>query len=63
VFPAGDLGLRRSIELIDELAEMPTIPKAAKRALVWRPYRSYAAKYLWLHYGSAPAAAKRLTSR
>jgi DNA-3-methyladenine glycosylase II len=54
VFPAGDLGLRRGIELIDTLTEMPTIPEAGRRALVWRPYRSYAAKYLWLHYGAAP---------
>jgi DNA-3-methyladenine glycosylase II len=54
VFPAGDLGLRRGIELIDELIQMPTVPEAAQRALGWRPYRSYAAKYLWLHYGSAP---------
>jgi DNA-3-methyladenine glycosylase II len=59
VFPAGDLGLRRGIELIDELAEMPRIPAAAQRALGWRPYRSYAAKYLWLHYGSMPQ--KRVT--
>jgi DNA-3-methyladenine glycosylase II len=54
VFPAGDLGLRRGIESIDELTEMPSVPEAAERALGWRPYRSYAAKYLWLHYGSAP---------
>jgi len=53
VFPAGDLGLRRGIELLYALREMPSIPAAAERALGWRPYRSYAAKYLWLHYAGA----------
>lgn len=52
VFPAGDLGLRRGIELIDARPSMPSIEQAAGRALSWRPYRSYAAKYLWLHYGT-----------
>jgi DNA-3-methyladenine glycosylase II len=55
VFPAGDLGLRRGIESLYALREMPTIPEAAERALAWRPYRSYAAKYLWLHYAAADA--------
>jgi DNA-3-methyladenine glycosylase II len=53
VFPAGDLGLRRGIESLYELPALPSIPDAANRALAWRPYRSYAAKYLWLHYAAA----------
>ena len=53
VFPAGDLGLRRAIESLCALRELPNIPEAAERALAWRPYRSYAAKYLWLHYAAA----------
>jgi len=53
VFPAGDLGLRRGIESLYALREMPSIPDAAERALAWGPYRSYAAKYLWLHYAAA----------
>jgi len=53
VFPAGDLGLRRGIESLYALREMPSIPEASERALAWRPYRSYAAKYLWLHYAAA----------
>ncbi len=53
VFPAGDLGLRRGIERLYALREMPSIPAAAERAVAWRPYRSYAAKYLWLHYSAA----------
>lgn len=53
VFPAGDLGLRRAVALLYALRGMPTIPEAAARAHDWRPYRSYAAKYLWLHYHAA----------
>jgi DNA-3-methyladenine glycosylase II len=53
IFPAGDLGLRRGIESLYALREMPRIAEAAERALAWRPYRSYAAKYLWLHYAAA----------
>jgi DNA-3-methyladenine glycosylase II len=59
VFPAGDLGLRRGIELIDALRSMPSIREAAERALVWQPYRSYAAKYLWLHYSSKTTIQQR----
>jgi DNA-3-methyladenine glycosylase II len=31
IFPAGDLGLRRSIQLIDTLNRMPSVPDAARR--------------------------------
>lgn len=55
VFPAGDLGLRRGIESLYALNEIPSVPEAARRALAWSPYRSYAAKYLWLHYARAGA--------
>ena len=50
VFPAGDLGLRRGIERLDALPAIPTVREAAERALAWQPYRSYAAKYLWLSW-------------
>ena len=39
-FPAGDLGLLRSISLDDEC-------ELARRAEAWRPWRAYAAMYLW----------------
>lgn len=46
VWPPGDLALDRAI---DEL-----LPEAqrenAKQGLLWRPYRSVAAEYLWHHY-------------
>lgn len=56
VFPAGDLGLRRGLELIDGRPTLPSISEAAQRALAWRPHRSSAAKYLWLRYGARTPA-------
>jgi DNA-3-methyladenine glycosylase II len=53
VFPAADIGLRRGIERLDGLDHLPTIADAAARAQRWRPYRSYAAKYLWMSYALA----------
>src|SRR5579875_2349931 len=41
IFPAGDLGLRRGIELLDGLTAIPSIAEARRRGLRWRPYRSY----------------------
>ncbi len=53
VFPAGDMGLRRALVRLDGLIELPGVADAAQRALAWRPYRSYAAKYLWNSYAAA----------
>jgi len=52
VFPAGDMGLRRAIVSLDDLPRLPTVAEAGQRAVAWRPYRSYAAKYLWNHYAA-----------
>jgi AraC family transcriptional regulator, regulatory protein of adaptative response / DNA-3-methyladenine glycosylase II len=43
-FPAGDLALLRSISKHDPLM---TKAKLAERAEMWRPWRAYAAMYLW----------------
>jgi AraC family transcriptional regulator, regulatory protein of adaptative response / DNA-3-methyladenine glycosylase II len=43
-FPTGDLALLRSIERHDPAITKSTL---AKRAENWRPWRSYAAMYLW----------------
>jgi len=43
-FPAGDLGLRRAL-LRGRLASAREL---AARAEAWRPWRAYAAMYLWM---------------
>ncbi len=43
-FPAGDLGLRKAIS---NGQDMIGIADLRKRAETWRPWRSYAAIYLW----------------
>jgi AraC family transcriptional regulator, regulatory protein of adaptative response / DNA-3-methyladenine glycosylase II len=49
-FPASDLGLLRALSLTRE-------SDLIKRADAWRPWRSYAAMYLWQATASAPEAA------
>ena len=44
-FPASDLGLRRAAAAN---GERPTAAELAVRAETWRPWRAYAAMYLWL---------------
>ena len=55
VFPAGDMGLRRALVRLDDLPDLPSVAAAGERALAWRPYRSYAAKYLWSDYSESGA--------
>jgi DNA-3-methyladenine glycosylase II len=47
VFPAGDIGLRTAVARLDGLDSTPAVTRAADRATIWTPYRSYAAAYLW----------------
>lgn len=53
VFPAGDIALRKSLATLDGLPATPSISAVEHRALAWRPYRSYAAAYLWRAYAGA----------
>ena len=39
-FPSGDLGLLRALEL-------KSVRELERRAEAWRPWRAYAAMYLW----------------
>ncbi len=48
-FPAGDLGLMRAAQdLLGTVSEKDLL----KRAERWRPWRAYAALYLWTHYAA-----------
>ncbi len=45
-FPASDLGLRKAVAAIEK-GDIPTAAQLERRAERWRPWRSYAAMYLW----------------
>ncbi len=45
VFPVGDLGVRKGMEAL--FGEEMSREEMTERAERWRPYRSYAALYLW----------------
>ena len=44
-FPASDLGIMKALQMGDT---RPTVKQVAARAEAWRPWRAYAAIYLWL---------------
>ena len=48
VFPVEDLGIRRGMELL--YGEDLTRAEMVETAEAWRPYRSYASRYLWRAY-------------
>jgi DNA-3-methyladenine glycosylase II len=47
VLPAGDLGIRRAVQLAYGLPEMPTEREVRQLGEAWRPYRSLATAYLY----------------
>ncbi len=47
VISGGDLGIRKAIQLLDGLTEMPTPDEVVERGERWRPHRSLASIYLW----------------
>lgn len=47
VWPVDDLGIRKAIQRMDGLAELPSAKAIAMRGEVWCPYRSVASWYLW----------------
>jgi DNA-3-methyladenine glycosylase II len=48
VFPVEDLGVRRGMEQV--CGRELTRPEMRECAEAWRPYRSYASRYLWRAY-------------
>ncbi len=47
VLPVGDLGLKKGIQKMYSLSELPEKEEMEKIAQKWRPYRSVATWYLW----------------
>ncbi len=50
IWPAADVALMEAARDLLGLAERPTIKQMGPLAEPWRPYRTYAARLLWLHY-------------
>jgi DNA-3-methyladenine glycosylase II len=47
VLPVGDLGLKKGIQRLYSMKELPEKEQMEKIAEKWRPYRSVATWYLW----------------
>ena len=47
VLPVGDLGLRKGVQLMFSLKELPKAEQIEQLAQKWRPYRTVATWYLW----------------
>ncbi len=47
VLPVGDYGVRKGMQRVYELADLPKPPEMHRIAEPWRPYRSLGAWYLW----------------
>ncbi|MFL2520780.1 MAG: DNA-3-methyladenine glycosylase family protein [Halobacteriales archaeon] len=45
IFPIEDLGIRKAMQKL--YPSLDTLPKMIEKAEDWRPYRSYASRYLW----------------
>jgi DNA-3-methyladenine glycosylase II len=47
VFPVDDLGIRKGVQKLYELPELPDKATLNEIGLKWQPYRSLACWYLW----------------
>jgi DNA-3-methyladenine glycosylase II len=45
--PIDDLGVRKGLQRVDRLEDMPTPKELAARGERWGPYRTFASLYLW----------------
>lgn len=47
VLPHTDLGIRKGVQRMDGMSELPAPKEVIERAAPWRPYRTLASWYLW----------------
>ena len=47
IFPVGDLALRKGVQMLFSLPEMPKPKEAEKLGQKWKPHRTVATWYLW----------------
>ena len=55
VLPVGDLGIRRAVERVYGLEELPGPEDLERIAERWRPHRTLACRYLWASLRNEPA--------
>jgi DNA-3-methyladenine glycosylase II len=55
VLPVGDLGIRRAVQVVYGLEQLPTPAELQGIAEPWRPHRSLACLYLWRSLDNEPA--------
>ncbi|XP_030462715.1 DNA-3-methyladenine glycosylase 1 [Syzygium oleosum] len=58
VLPVGDLGVRKGLQAMHELNELPKPLEMEELCEKWRPYRSVGSWYMWRLMESKAAAAK-----
>jgi DNA-3-methyladenine glycosylase II len=47
VLPQTDLGIRKGVQRLDGLSDLPSPGQVIKRAAPWQPFRTLASWYLW----------------
>ncbi|KAI6695414.1 hypothetical protein NL676_023124 [Syzygium grande] len=60
VLPVGDLGVRKGLQAMHELNELPKPLEMEELCEKWRPYRSVGSWYMWRLMESKAAAAKAM---
>jgi DNA-3-methyladenine glycosylase II len=54
VLPTGDLGIRKAVQRLYELGELPRPKVMEQIAEAWRPHRTLACRYLWRSLDATP---------
>jgi DNA-3-methyladenine glycosylase II len=54
VLPVGDLGVRRAVERVYGLPDLPDAAQLTEIGEPWRPHRSLASLYLWRSLDNEP---------
>jgi DNA-3-methyladenine glycosylase II len=54
VLPVGDLGIRKAVQKLYGLDELPGPTEIERIATPWRPYRTLASRYLWSALDNEP---------
>ena len=62
VLPVDDLGIRKGIQVLDRLPDLPSAREAQARGARWAPFRTQASFYLWRIADGAGAPVPRSQS-